>query len=64
MLKISGEALAGEQGFGIDADLVLHFAKEVAAMALEGVQARDLTRGLRGCGAAACGGWRGGAKSG
>jgi hypothetical protein len=40
MLKISGEALAGEQGFGIDADLVLHFAKEVAAMALEGVQAR------------------------
>jgi len=40
MLKISGEALAGEAGFGIDADLVLKFAKEVAAMALEGVQAR------------------------
>jgi uridylate kinase len=40
MLKISGEALAGESGFGIDADLVLHFAGEVAAMALEGVQVR------------------------
>ena len=42
LLKLSGEALAGDAGFGIDADLVLHFAAEVAAMSLEGVQARLL----------------------
>ena len=42
LLKLSGEALAGDTGFGIDADLVLHFAAEVAAMSLEGVQARAL----------------------
>ena len=40
LLKLSGEALAGPGGFGIDADVVLSFAKEVATMALEGVQAR------------------------
>ena len=71
MLKISGEALSGEQGFGIDADLVLHFAAEVAAMALEGVQARTLVLcfpRFAVCGrvasvrsrahAGCCGGWR------
>ena len=40
LLKLSGEALAGDAGFGIDADLVLHFAGEVASMQREGVQAR------------------------
>lgn len=40
MLKISGEALAGEGGFGIDPDVVQLFAREVAASAKQGVQAR------------------------
>ena len=38
MLKISGEALAGPAGFGIDPDTVALFAAEVAATAKCGVQ--------------------------
>jgi uridylate kinase len=49
MLKISGEALAGKGGFGIDPDVVELFAAEVAASAKSGVQVRT---GL-GCGARA-----------
>ena len=33
VLKLSGEALAGEQGFGINPDVVEEFAKEIAALA-------------------------------
>lgn len=40
MLKISGEALAGDAGFGIDPDVVELFASEVAASAKQGVQVR------------------------
>src|SRR5687768_9146308 len=29
LLKLSGEALMGEAGYGIDADVLEHFAKEV-----------------------------------
>lgn len=32
VLKLSGEALAGEQGFGINPDVVEEFAKEIAAL--------------------------------
>ena len=39
LLKVSGEALAGRAGFGIDAKLVVKLAAEVAEMAVKGVQA-------------------------
>ena len=32
VLKLSGEALAGEQGFGINPDAVEGFAKEIAEL--------------------------------
>lgn len=38
LLKISGEALAGPQGFGLDPDRVLGLASEVADVARAGVQ--------------------------
>ena len=38
MLKVSGEALAGEGGFGIDHEVVRNIAREVAEAALGGVQ--------------------------
>lgn len=38
MLKVSGEALAGEGGFGIDHEVVHKIAREVAEAALAGVQ--------------------------
>jgi len=38
MLKISGEALSGAQGFGIDPAVVKAVAREVAACAAQGVQ--------------------------
>ena len=33
VLKLSGEALAGDQGFGINPDVVEKFAQEIAALA-------------------------------
>ena len=33
VLKLSGEALAGDQGFGINPDVVEEFAQEIAALA-------------------------------
>lgn len=38
MLKVSGEALEGTQGFGIDPQVLQTIASEVAAAASEGVQ--------------------------
>lgn len=38
MLKVSGEALEGSQGFGIDPTVLQTIASEVAAAASEGVQ--------------------------
>lgn len=38
MLKVSGEALEGAQGFGIDPTVLQSIASEVAAAASEGVQ--------------------------
>ena len=38
LLKLSGEAMAGPQSFGLDADRVRDLASEIAAVAREGVQ--------------------------
>jgi len=38
LLKLSGEAMAGPQAFGLDADRVRDLANEIAAVAREGVQ--------------------------
>lgn len=38
LLKLSGEALAGEQGFGIDSDIVRSIASQVKEVAQLGVQ--------------------------
>ena len=38
MLKVSGEALAGPGGFGIDNQIVQEVAREVAIAVLSGVQ--------------------------
>lgn len=39
LLKLSGEAMAGQAGFGVDADRVKALAAEVAEIAAKGVQA-------------------------
>jgi uridylate kinase len=38
VLKLSGEALAGERGFGIDPAIIAQIANEVARVAADGVQ--------------------------
>lgn len=38
LLKVSGEALEGLNGFGIDPQVLQSIAKEVAAAAMQGVQ--------------------------
>lgn len=38
MLKVSGEALAGAGGFGLDNDVVQLVAREIAVAVLSGVQ--------------------------
>ncbi|MBD3317725.1 MAG: UMP kinase [Chitinivibrionales bacterium] len=38
LLKLSGEALAGERGYGIDADVASHIAAEIKEIHDEGVQ--------------------------
>ncbi len=40
MLKVSGEALAGPNGFGIDSEVVQEVARAVAVAVLSGVQVR------------------------
>jgi uridylate kinase len=38
LLKLSGEALAGGQGFGVDPQLVGRLCREIAAVVAGGVQ--------------------------
>lgn len=38
LLKLSGEALAGERGLGIEPEAIAGFAKQVAEVAAEGIQ--------------------------
>eukprot|EP00240_Pyramimonas_obovata_P010621 CAMPEP_0118932962 /NCGR_PEP_ID=MMETSP1169-20130426/10811_1 /TAXON_ID=36882 /ORGANISM="Pyramimonas obovata, Strain CCMP722" /LENGTH=134 /DNA_ID=CAMNT_0006875671 /DNA_START=111 /DNA_END=511 /DNA_ORIENTATION=+ len=38
LLKVSGEALAGDDGFGIDNSMVQHVAEEIAVACMKGVQ--------------------------
>jgi uridylate kinase len=38
MLKLSGEALAGQQGYGIDPDIIMGIAKEIREVVDLGVQ--------------------------
>ena len=38
LLKLSGEALAGEKGFGIDPETVSHICREVAEVAAMGLE--------------------------
>lgn len=38
LLKLSGEALAGREGFGLDAEILQYIAKEIAAVHALGVQ--------------------------
>ncbi len=38
LLKLSGEALMGKGAFGIDADVVMRFAKEIAEVHAEGIE--------------------------
>ena len=42
LLKVSGEALAGQQGFGIDPVVVQKVAREVASAVEEGIQVRTM----------------------
>ena len=54
LLKLSGEALMGEQGYGIDPEIVQAIAKDVAACVAEGIQLAivvgggNIFRGLKG----------------
>ena len=56
LLKISGEALAGETGFGIDADVISNIADEVSSVWKLGVQIAivigggNIFRGIKGTG--------------
>ena len=38
MLKLSGEALAGQQGYGIDPDIIMGIAREIRGVVDLGVQ--------------------------
>jgi uridylate kinase len=54
LLKLSGEALEGKQGYGIDPDLLMDYASELKTAAAKGVQiaivigAGNIFRGLQG----------------
>ena len=54
LLKLSGEALMGEQGYGIDPEIVQSIAKDVAACVAEGIELAivvgggNIFRGLKG----------------
>jgi uridylate kinase len=54
LLKLSGEALAGESGYGIDTDVLNSIAKEIAAVSREGFEVAvvigggNIFRGIKG----------------
>ena len=48
LLKLSGEALAGEKGFGIDFDTIRGFARQVKAITELGAQVGMVIGGGRG----------------
>jgi len=54
LLKLSGEALLGEQGHGIDADMLAHYANEIKTVQESGVEVSivigggNIFRGVRG----------------
>jgi uridylate kinase len=54
LLKLSGEALLGEQGHGIDANILLHYANEIKAIQETGIEVSvvigggNIFRGVRG----------------
>lgn len=54
LLKLSGEALLGEQGHGIDADILTQYADEIKAVQAEGVEVSvvigggNIFRGVKG----------------
>ena len=50
LLKLSGEALAGPQSFGLDAERVRDLANEIAAVARAGVQIGVVVGGSGGYG--------------
>jgi uridylate kinase len=45
LLKISGEALAGEAGFGLDGTVLTRIAKEIASVRDAGVELAIVTGG-------------------
>src|SRR6266705_3235469 len=45
VVKLSGEAFAGAEPVGIDPDVVIHLAEEIAAAAREGVQVAAVVGG-------------------
>ena len=57
MLKLSGEALASDKGFGIDSDVVNRLCEEIKAVTKAGIEVAvvvgggNFWRGLRGSGA-------------
>ena len=57
MLKLSGEALASDKGFGIDSDVVNRLCEEIRAVTKAGIEVAvvvgggNFWRGLRGSGA-------------
>ncbi len=58
LVKLSGEALAGDKGFGIDLDIIEPIAKDIAAAAQMGVEICLVVGGgniFRGMMAAECG---------
>ncbi|TVQ65553.1 MAG: UMP kinase [Balneolaceae bacterium] len=54
LLKLSGEALLGEQGHGIDAEMLAHYAEEIKSVQAEGFEMSvvigggNIFRGVRG----------------
>jgi uridylate kinase len=58
LLKLSGEALMGNADFGIDPEVISHFAKEIAHLSAQGVELGVVIGGgniFRGAGLAASG---------
>ncbi|RKZ96506.1 MAG: UMP kinase [Gammaproteobacteria bacterium] len=58
LLKLSGEALMGNADFGIDPEVISHFAKEIAELSAQGVELGVVIGGgniFRGAGLAASG---------
>lgn len=45
MLKLSGEAFAGDEPLGISPDVVIHIAREITAAAREGIEVAAVVGG-------------------